>query len=170
MLSWKPDKDSTYHHDERLLLVDAFLYLAQSVQQNAILEPFEPDASRRAQRNAQKTVRLWDLRRRCLRDDGRLQRVCAGHDARILQRCERCFLLLEHSLNDELVALVDALEHRKLAADVVKLINVRQVGSLQHFPSLKLLVGPCEDSHVGASCWESLPSDLVLLHTQYQAS
>lgn len=47
---------------------------------------------------------------------------------RIFEGGEGCFLLFEDALYDEGVRLVDALEDGELAADVVELVDVREVG------------------------------------------
>lgn len=49
---------------------------------------------------------------------------------------KRGFLLFEDALDDELVGEVDALKDRELAADVVELVNVGEVGADEHFLSL----------------------------------
>lgn len=59
---------------------------------------------------------------------------------RIFEGGEGCFLLFEDALYDEGVRLVDALEDGELAADVVELVDVREVGFDEHF----LTLGECK--------------------------
>lgn len=150
-----------HHHYETLFLAQAFVDLADGVEPCSILEPLETCSRRRAQRYTQHAdvlANLVDIAAGAVRaffavEGGaaaaRAAIVGQSEDVRVFEAGKRRLLLLEHAVDDDFVALVQALQHRELAADTVQALNVRQLGLLQHLGAQPvqrgrvLVLAPC---------------------------
>lgn len=116
------------HHDQRVLLVNALLDLAQCVQRYAILEALEAHARRGAEADAERAGEF-----RVQRGGGggvaAVERgehgFCGGEDAGVFQRGNAGFAAFEHAFDQERVAVVYAAEDGELAPNVVQLVDVR---------------------------------------------
>jgi hypothetical protein len=138
-------KRRTHHEDERLLLVQTLVDLVHGVQLYAVLQPLEAHLGRAREEDSEHArlpaanppvvVRRHAGLRRA---HGRAEPVGprTGVLVRILQRRLRHLALSKQPVDEQVVALVHALKHRELAAEVVQSVDDGQVGLFEHAQAL----------------------------------